>query len=57
MTSLAHKTVLKIDPKVELLHCCALQSMHDTDQHNKHTVATGETSVIVKATCSQRKFI
>ena len=33
MTSLAHKTVLKIWSKVKLLHCCALHTGHDTDQY------------------------
>ena len=32
--------------KVELPHCCALQRLHDTDQHVS-LVVTGETLVIV----------
>ena len=33
--------------KVELPHCCALQRLHDTDQHVSPVATTGETLVIV----------
>ena len=33
--------------KVELPYCCALQRLHDTDQHVSPVAITGETLVIV----------